>query len=49
VYRALPREPAIEAPITLVYRSDTHSAVADRFLALARRIAKGMAPARRRR
>ncbi len=49
VYWALPREPAIEAPITLVYRSDTHSAVADRFLALARRIAKGMAPARRRR
>lgn len=47
VYRALPRSSGIEAPITLVYRSESGGPMADRFLALVRRIAQQLAPVRR--
>jgi DNA-binding transcriptional LysR family regulator len=40
VYRALPREPAVEAPITLAHRAESSGTVFDRFLALARRTAQ---------
>jgi DNA-binding transcriptional LysR family regulator len=45
VYRALPRDAGIEAPITLAWHRDTHGAVAQSFLALVRGIAAEMAPA----
>ncbi len=46
LYRALPHEAAIAAPITLVFRAGTTKRVADKFLHLARRIAVTMtAPA----
>lgn len=41
-YRPLPRLPALQAPITLVYRPEAGSAVHDRFLALVRGIARSM-------
>ena len=47
VYRSLARDAGLEAPITLVYRSESSGAVTDRFLALVRRIARQFAPARR--
>jgi len=47
VYRPLAKDAGLEAPITLVYRSESSGAVTDRFLALVRRIARQFAPARR--
>jgi len=38
VYRALPALPALQAPITLAYRRESSGPVADRFLALVRRL-----------
>ena len=40
VYRALPADAAIEAPITLVHRAESSGPVFDRFQALVRRIAR---------
>ena len=40
VYRPLPRSAGLDAPITLVRREDSDGPVADRFLALVRRIAR---------
>jgi DNA-binding transcriptional LysR family regulator len=54
VYRALPADPAIAAPITLAWHADDGDAVTQRFLALVRRTAAAMdgapavKPARRR-
>lgn len=45
VYRDLPSDPAIEAPITLVWHRDDGDAVTQRFLALVRRTAAALAPA----
>ncbi len=45
VYRALPSDPAIEAPITLAWHADDHDALTQRFLALVRRTAAALAPA----
>ena len=44
VYRALPRDAGLDAPITLVYRSQSDGAASDRFLALVRRMAPPLAP-----
>jgi DNA-binding transcriptional LysR family regulator len=46
VYRPLPRDAAIEAPITLAWHRDTHTAVSANFGALVRQIAAEMAPQR---
>jgi len=47
VYRSLPRSAGIEAPITLVYRSESGGPMSDRFLALVRRVARQLGPVRR--
>jgi DNA-binding transcriptional LysR family regulator len=44
VYRRLPADVGIESPITLVHREESSGPVADRFLALVRRIARQTAP-----
>lgn len=49
VYRSLPADAGIEAPITLAYRQASSGPVADRFLALVRRIAGQLRPPARRR
>ena len=38
-YRPLPKSAGLQAPITLAYRAESSGAVADRFLALVRRVA----------
>ncbi len=48
VYRSLPPDPAIEAPITLAWHQDDGDAVTQRFLALVRRTAAAMAAGARR-
>ena len=45
VYRALPADAVIEAPITLVHRAESSGPVFDRFLALVRRLARQAAAA----
>ena len=45
VYRDLPNDPAIEAPITLAWHRDNDDALSLRFLELARRTAAALAPA----
>jgi DNA-binding transcriptional LysR family regulator len=45
VYRSLPQDVGLEAPITLVCHEHTHTAVSQNFLALVRRIAAEVAPA----
>jgi DNA-binding transcriptional LysR family regulator len=44
VYRDLPNDPAIEAPITLAWHRDDQDAITARFVALARRTAAGQSP-----
>jgi DNA-binding transcriptional LysR family regulator len=45
VYRALPADAGLEAPITLVHRAESSGPVFDRFLALVRRLARQAAGA----
>jgi hypothetical protein len=45
VYRSLPADPALAAPITLAWHRDDGDALTQRFLALVRRMAGAQPPA----